>query len=176
MDARFDDLKRFYARLEEALPASRGLPSLLRGATGNVCGDCFECCKFHLILTKHEFDCIEAWLIERDGHCPITWITCTTPIQDARLRQPVDPDAHCPLFEKGKGCKAYPVRPLACRTFGPMRPRGTPLPDPCVFTESQPCDSVEDIPLWAEYAEVVRRNRPSPPGYFVARDSSGERS
>jgi Fe-S-cluster containining protein len=103
------------------------------------------------------------------GVCPIRWVTCTTPLQDARLRQPVDPGAHCPLFEPGKGCMAYEVRPLACRMFGPMHPRATPLPEPCVFIESKACESVQDIPLWEEYAEVIRRHRPSPPGYFVAK-------
>lgn len=169
MDARFDDLRRFYARVEEALPASRALPTPLKDHAGNVCGECFECCKFHLILTKHEFDCIEAYLTARDGTCPIAWVTCTTPIQDARLQAPIDPDAHCPLFEKSKGCKAYEVRPLACRTFGPMHPSTTPLPPSCVFTASKACSSVEELPLWPDYADIIRRNRPSPPGYFIAR-------
>ena len=169
MEPRFDALRRFYARLDKALPVSDALPAELAESSGNVCGDCFECCKLHLILTKHEFDCIEAYLKERDGHCPITWVTCTTPLQDARLRQPVDPDAHCPLFVKGSGCMAYEVRPVACRTFGPIHPGTTPLPATCVFTGSRACDSVEQLPLWPEYADVIRRNQPNPPGYFVAR-------
>jgi len=165
---RFDDLKAFYTRLEAEVPATRGLP---RGAApaSNVCGTCFECCKFNLILTRHEFDCLEDHLIEQEGRSPISWVTCTTPLQDARLSKPVDPDAHCPLYVPGKGCRAYSVRPLACRTFGPLHPRGTLLPQTCAYTESTPFDSVEDLPLWAEYAEIVRRNRPNPPGYFIAR-------
>ena len=51
----------------------------------------------------------------------------------------------------------------------PLHPRGTLLPQTCAYTESTPFDSVEDLPLWSEYAEIVRRNRPNPPGYFIAR-------
>jgi Fe-S-cluster containining protein len=162
---RFEDIRGFYSLLDANLQEI----SATARARGNACGTCFECCKYNFYLSKYEFDYLEDHLIRTRGESHVEWVTCSTPIQDKRRSQPYDPSYRCPLYEEGVGCTVYEARPLACRTLGPMLPHHSKLPSWCVYTNPISYDRTDAIPLWSEYADMLRRHQPAPAGYFVAR-------
>lgn len=163
---RFDDLRGFYERLDAHLQAEQAERP---GTRGNACGTCFECCKYYFYLSRHEFEAIEAYL-EQDGRAgEIRWVNCSTNVQDARRSRPVDPAYRCPLYREGVGCTVYAVRPLACRTLGPLLPSHSRLPSWCVYEHPRVYASTDEIPLWREFLELIHRHGGASRGYFEAR-------
>jgi len=130
---------------------------------------CFECCKYYFYLSRHEFDCIEEYLIEKHGRSPIRWVNCSTNIQDARRSQPIPVDYRCPLYEEGVGCTVYEVRPVACRSLGPMLPYHSRLPEWCVYPQPTVYQKADEIPHWQDFLRIFHEQGASSRGYFVAR-------
>lgn len=168
----FAAIRSLYERLDASLASMQGAGKAGRvrasaGAT-NPCGKCDTCCRYYFYLARHEFDLIEDHLIRTRGASPIRWVNCSTNIQDARRSRPVDLSYRCPLYEEGVGCTVYEVRPLACRTLGPMLPHHSKLPDWCVFEDSATYSSTDEIPLWKEFLEIIHREGGASRGYFEA--------
>ncbi|MBM3460778.1 MAG: YkgJ family cysteine cluster protein [Armatimonadetes bacterium] len=167
VESTFKDLRGFYGRLDAHLQRTR--PPRQEGSA-NACGTCLECCKYNFYLSRHEYDLIEAHLLETRGESPIRWVNCSTNIQDARRHRPFDPEYRCPLYDMEKGgCSVYEVRPLACRTLGPMLPCHSKLPDWCVYDQPKVYERAEEIPLWDQFLRIIHAHGGASRGYFEIR-------
>lgn len=61
----------------------------------------------------------------------------------------------CALHHTVQGCAGYPARPFACRIFGSLAQKGEGIPE-CVFKNPLIYETPLDIPLWDEYASILR--------------------
>ena len=169
MSERFEDIRLFFERVDRHLAALRTpiTPRRDPGGDGsNPCGTCVECCRYSFYLSRYEFEYLEDAVRRATGSCPAEWVTCMSPQEDPRMDPAFEGHERCPLYQDGVGCMGYAARPLACRTLGPMLPCHSKLPEGCIYTNPTIYDTATALPHWDEYALMLKRHFPSPPGYF----------
>jgi Fe-S-cluster containining protein len=150
----FQDIIRFYEELDLFLP---------RKEQQKPCGSCQECCRYLLFLSRYEFDFLMYTLRQREDGISLEFHILLPGSEDPRFMQE---RILCPLRGKVDGCRAYPGRPLACHLMGHYVPSTTKPIERCVYQNPVMYDTVDAIPLWKEYTDILRRH-PSLPGYFV---------
>jgi Fe-S-cluster containining protein len=120
------------------------------------CGQCGRCCEsppFLMTCSDLEFSRLERF-IEQEG---MEYRLHFIPLQgDEPDRRTVWARWRCPLYAAGKGCVVYPVRPLSCRVFGPLA-QGPIEFDFCVFKNPRIYETPLEIPLWENYARILRK-------------------
>lgn len=171
MSDRFDDIREFYAHVDQHLAAldaeilRRSRPAS-EGEAPNSCGTCFECCRYSFYLSRCEFEYLEDHVRRATGSSPAEWVTCNSRQDDPRREVAWADHERCAFWRDGIGCVGYEARPLACRTLGPMLPSHSKLPEWCIYSHPEIYTTCEALPHWSEYVQILRAHYPSPPGYF----------
>ena len=120
------------------------------------CGDCGRCCEsppFLMTTSDLEFHHIQHYIKEQGLHYRVHFRVSTEEEPDRR-------EAYlswtCPFYTRHKGCAIYPVRPFACRIFGPLAQEPISF-DGCSFKNPLIYSIPPEIPLWDGYAKILRQ-------------------
>lgn len=120
------------------------------------CGDCGRCCQsppFLMSTSDLEYSLMQQYIREHNLPYRIHFIPLTADHVDRREGYT---SWTCPLYTRKGGCAVYPVRPFACRIFGPLAQEPITF-DFCVFTKPQIYSIPPEIPLWDRYAAILRQ-------------------
>ncbi len=120
------------------------------------CGDCGRCCQsppFLMTTSDLEYRYIQKYISEEKLYYRVHFRVVTDEHPDLR-------EAYaqwtCPFYTRRKGCAIYPVRPFACRIFGPLAQEPVTF-NYCVFKKPKIYSIPPEIPLWSGYAAVLRQ-------------------
>ena len=149
----FVELERFYARFADVV-------SGLQKPEGS-CAGCGRCCvgpPLYMTCSDLEYEhLLRGYGTHRLPVAPAVHFESLT-------RERPDPRRvfrkwACPFYSDADGCTVYLHRPFACRVFGPL----AQVPiwwDFCVYRKSPSIyREPEDIPLWGEFADLIRSYR-----------------
>ena len=168
----FAGLESFYARFAEAVAG-------LQKPEGS-CAGCGRCCvgpPFYMTCSDLEFE-----------HVMRSYGTSRLPVVpavhfEALTRERPDPRRlyrkwACPFYSDVVGCTVHQNRPFACRVFGPLA-QAPIWWEYCVYQKNPAIyREPEEIPLWGEFANLIRSYRArwgfALPDRIVFRDHSPE--
>lgn len=120
------------------------------------CGDCGRCCTsppFLMTTSDLEFLLIQRYIKEKGLFHRVHFIPLTPEHMDKRESYL---SWTCPFYTRATGCEIYPVRPFACRIFGPLAQEPITF-NPCVFKNPKIYQIPPEIPMWDRYAAVLRQ-------------------
>lgn len=152
----FARLEAFYNNFEEKIKEL--------GLERKNCDGCMVCCVspvFVLTTSDLEYEYLINYLksINYDIDFHFELLDKNRPDKRLTLNSPYP----CPLC-KSKGCAGYPARPFGCRIFGPLSQENVNI-SMCVYKKPRIYKSPFEIPLWDEYASILR-SYPFKVGYF----------
>jgi Fe-S-cluster containining protein len=120
------------------------------------CGDCGRCCEsppFLMTTSDLEYHHIQQFIKESGLPYRVHFRVITDEEPDRR-------EAYlnwtCPFYTRYRGCTIYPVRPFACRIFGPLAQEPIDF-EGCAFKNPQIYSIPPEIPLWDRYAGILRQ-------------------
>lgn len=119
------------------------------------CGACRGCCSYPFLMTTSnlEYEYLAHYLnsinYPIDFHFEI--IDENNPDKRNNSHSWV-----CPLYKQNAGCAGYPARPFACKVLGTLSRGNTDIIDICVYKNPFIYKTPLDIPLWDEYASILR--------------------
>ncbi len=120
------------------------------------CGDCGRCCEsppFLMTTSDLEFLIIRRYIEENHLPYRVHFIPLTGDSLDKRESYI---NWQCPFYTRRKGCDIYPVRPFACRIFGPLAQEPITF-EYCAYKDPRVYSIPPEIPLWGSYAAILRQ-------------------
>ena len=120
------------------------------------CGECGRCCQsppFLMTTSDLEYQLVMSYIREHALPFSLQFIPCSPDHGDKREGYL---SWTCPLYTSKGGCAVYPVRPFACRIFGPLAQEPITFPY-CVFKNPRIYHIPPEIPLWDRYAAILRQ-------------------
>ncbi|MDQ7822591.1 MAG: YkgJ family cysteine cluster protein [Candidatus Eremiobacteraeota bacterium] len=120
------------------------------------CGDCGRCCTsppFLMTTSDLEYALVQQYLHEQR----LPYRVHFRPLAgDALDERESFLNWTCPFYTRSSGCAVYPVRPFACRIFGPLSQEPETF-EGCAFTKPRVYSIPPEIPLWGRYASILRQ-------------------
>lgn len=155
----FNRLEVFYKNFEDKIKEL--------GLERKDCGGCTFCCAappFLMTTSDLEYEYLVRYLKSVNYNIDFHFEILDGQKSDKRLE---DPNLSlCPLNKIGVGCAGHPARPFACRIFGPLSQEKINI-DVCVYKNPRIYKTPLGIPLWDEYASILK-SYPFKTGYIYS--------